>query len=495
MRLITDRLPALVAYVDASQRYGFVNAYYEQAIGVSTDKAFGRHIQEVLGDEAYTIVRPNIERVLSGELVRCAIELPVPDGKKSFRVSYIPDMEDDGSVSGFVLLALDVTEEKRLQERLEQSQRLEAVGQLSGGIAHDFNNLLGVIVGNLDLAMSRVDGEVRRYLEAALLASERGTSLTHRLLAFARRQTLNPAVIDPNAVIRSMEDMLVRTLGRQIEVKIVPNDAVWSAVVDAHQLESAILNLAINARDAMPAGGKLTIETQNNHLEAGPAADAADLLPGDYVVISVTDNGSGMGPETLAHVFEPFYTTKEFGKGSGLGMAMVYGFAKQSEGGVTIYSEEGEGTTVRIYLPSSAEAANGAPPERAAEEPSLGGDGVAVLLVEDDPAVRAVVTGMLRQLNYRVVACEDGEQALACLEQEEIGVLLTDIVLQGGMSGDRLAEAAQQRIPGLAVLYMSGYAENAAAHHQRIDVGDALLEKPFRLVQLASALARVRGRS
>ncbi|MEQ8353991.1 MAG: PAS domain-containing protein [Kiloniellaceae bacterium] len=491
LRLITDRLPALIAYVDAEERYAFVNAYYEEAIGAATDKVFGRHIREVMGEAAYAVVAPNVRRVLAGEVVRCAIHLPTPKGERNFRVTYLPDRDASGAVAGFVLLALDVSEEEDLQRKLEQAQKLEAVGQLSGGIAHDFNNLLGVIIGNLELASARAGDDLKRYLDAAMLSAERGASLTRRLLAFARRQPLQPSVIDANAVIRSMEEMLDRSLGARIEVAFARAAGLWPTLADAHQLEAAILNLALNARDAMPEGGRLGITTGHQQLDAEGAA-ALGLPAGDYVSITLSDSGIGMNADTRARAFEPFFTTKAFGRGSGLGLPMVYGFAKQSGGTVTLDSVPGEGSSVRIYLPRAAAAATAEAPAAPADSAPPLGQGSAVLLVEDDAALRAVVVAMLERLDYRVVPCADAARALERLAGEDFEFLLTDIELPGDMNGWRLAEAALARAPALAVVHMSGTTEHARAERHPAGHAKELLVKPFRQDQLARALVRAR---
>jgi PAS domain S-box-containing protein len=494
LRLITNRLPALVAYVNAQQRYGFINTYYENAIGVTQERAFGRHVREVLGDAAYKIVEPNIKRVLSGEVVRSAINMPTPNGERNFRVTYIPDQDASTEVAGFVLLALDVTDELELQKKLEQAQKLEAVGQLSGGIAHDFNNLLGVVIGNLELASDRADTEIKRYLDAALLAADGGASLTQRLLAFARSQPLQPAFVDINNVLLSMEELLVRTLGARIEIEIKPDVHLWPAFVDAHQLESAILNLALNARDALPEGGNLTITTQNHRVEPGAAAAQPGLTPGDYVSVSVSDNGAGIGPEALPRVFEPFYTTKEFGKGSGLGLAMVHGFANQSAGTVAIDSKLGEGTTVSIYLPGSPGSTAAGEREAAAEQLPPLGEGASVLVVEDNAAMRDVVCTMLGQLNYQVQSCATAMQGLVLLSNSDFDILLTDVILQGEMNGSQLADKVRDRFPGTAVVYMSGYTEDALSRQEEISVGSVFLKKPFHQDELARTLVLARQR-
>ncbi len=493
LRLITDRLPALVAYVGADERYRFANKAYEELVEVPVERIVGRRVSDILGAPAYRVVKENINRVLAGEIVRTAVDLPTESGIRNFRVSYLPDRDQDGAVAGFVLLAVDVSEELALQQQLQQTQKLEAIGQLSGGIAHDFNNLLGVITGNIEMAALHAGPEERHYLDAAQRAADRGVALIFRLLTFARRQPMHPAPTDVAAVVGSMEELLERSLGEQVRVRVSAPDSLWTAMVDAHQLEAAVLNLALNARDAMPEGGMLVLEMQNLTPREQRAPGGPALAPGDYVVLSVSDNGTGMTAEVLEHAFEPFFTTKDVGKGSGLGLPMVYGFARQSGGTVTIDSEVGVGTTVRLYLPRAAAGSVAAEADSVVDgklQPIE--EGLAVLLVEDDPAMQSVATAMLEQLNCEVESCNSAEQALEILGRRRFDLLLTDIVLADGPSGYEVALKAKERSPGLTVVFMSGYAESAAVHHGRLAAGRELLEKPFKLHQLAVAIERAR---
>ncbi len=380
----------------------------------------------------------------------------------------------------------DQTEKRRLEAMYRQSQRLEAVGQLTGGVAHDFNNLLTVILGNAELLKAQLerDPPLRRLAETTQQAAEQGAGLTHRLLAFARRQPLDPKPTDINRLLVGMDSLLRRTLGEDIEIEMVHGGGVWRSNIDASQLESGILNLCINARDAMPNGGKLTLETANAHLDDDYAALHGEVQPGQYVAISVTDTGSGMAPEIVGKAFEPFFTTKESGKGSGLGLSMVYGFVKQSNGHVKIYSEPGLGTSVRLYLPRER-----AEKELGAEEPrpvAPTGGREKILVVEDDDLVRNLVVEQLEFLGYEVVWAASGPEALERLKQHaDIDLLFTDVVMPGGMSGRVLANEAKEMRPDLPVLYTSGYTENAIVHHGRLDPGVQLLQKPYRRQDLA----------
>ena len=400
--------------------------------------------------------------------------------------------QEGGSI--FVGMIHDLSSRKRTEEQLAQAQKMEAVGQLSGGLAHDFNNLLTVVVGNaetLSLAL-KARPDLKQAADMIATAGERGAELTRRLLAFSRRQMLQPAEINCNRLIDSMQRMLWRTLREDIEIRIALAPDLWPAFADGGQLETAILNLAINARDAMPAGGSLTISTANVAVDEHYRDRYPEVTPGNYVLIAVTDTGDGMTPEVLARAFEPFFTTKEVGKGSGLGLSMVYGFMKQSNGHVSIYSEVNLGTTVRLYLPAhSTLPADVTVASTAAEgEPPRGRE--TVLVTEDDPFVRAYVVGSLEDLGYRVIAAQDAREALTHLTQTgDIDLLFTDIVMPGGLNGWELAERAQQIKPSLKLLFTSGYALETLVARGRIHPDTAILNKPYRRPELARRLREV----
>ncbi|MFO7608775.1 MAG: ATP-binding protein [Candidatus Krumholzibacteriia bacterium] len=388
----------------------------------------------------------------------------------------------------FLALGLDKTDHERQEAMIRQAQKMEAVGQLTGGIAHDFNNLLMVIQGNLELLGEGLDRDDAALADAALAAARRGAALTAHLLAFARRQPLAPEVLDLNRLVADMGGMLRRTLGEGLDLQTVLAAGLWRCEIDPHQLENALLNLALNARDAMGGRGTLTIETGNVRLDEEYAAAQAEVQPGQYVMLAVTDTGAGIAADLLERVFEPFFTTKERGRGSGLGLAMVYGFVKQSGGHVKVYSEVGQGTTVRIYLPRSHAAAAGGTGGSALPEPR--GAGQTVLLVEDDEDVRTMVARHLRGLGYGVVAAGDADGALALLDGgADVAAVLTDVILAGDCNGRELVERIQARRPGLPALYMSGYTENAIVHQGRLDPGIRLLQKPFSRAELARKLA------
>jgi PAS domain S-box-containing protein len=384
---------------------------------------------------------------------------------------------------------IERTEQLRLnEEALRQSQKMEVVGQLTGGVAHDFNNLLQIIMGNLDTArraMGDPSPRLVRALDSAANGARRAASLTRRLLAFSRRQPLNPKPIDVNSLVSGMSDLLHRTLGEATEVLTVQGAGLWRVEADPAELESAVLNLALNARDAMPQGGRLTIETANADIDRIYSLTHSEVLPGQYIAIAVSDTGTGMSPEAISRAFEPFFTTKPVGEGTGLGLSQVYGFVKQSGGHVKIYSELGQGTCVKIYLPRLSDAAHAEAPEPPPSTPEASAEET-ILVVEDDDDVRAYSVDILRELGYRVIESHDGPSALRLLERQfRVDLLFTDVVLPGGMTGAQVAAQARGAKPGLKVLFTTGYARNAIVHHGRLDPGVQLITKPFSMSDLA----------
>jgi PAS domain S-box-containing protein len=391
----------------------------------------------------------------------------------------------------FVGIIHDLTSRKRTEEQLVQAQKMETVGQLSGGIAHDFNNLLTVILGNSEALSLRLKArdDLRQLAETIMLAAERGAELTQRLLAFSRRQVLQPAAIDCNAMVESMRVLLRRMLREDIFLNINVPPAPVVAVADAAQLESALLNLSLNAQDAMPSGGTLTLATTEVELDDTSFGGEAGIHPGRYVAISVTDDGVGMPRDVVDRAFEPFFTTKEVGKGSGLGLSMVYGFAKQSNGHVTIYSELGLGTSIRLYLPIAENAEADQP--RAVEAKTVGGD-EKILIVEDDPYVRSHAISSLESVGYRVIVASDGPEALSLLRGgAEPELLFTDLVMPGGMNGWELAAKAREIRPKLKVLYTSGYPLESLIDRGESDPGAHMLSKPYRVAELARLVREV----
>jgi PAS domain S-box-containing protein len=383
----------------------------------------------------------------------------------------------------FHMVGRNVTQQRLAEDALRQAQKMEAVGQLTGGIAHDFNNLLQGITGSLELVQKRITqgrtNELDRFISGAMTAANRAAALTHRLLAFSRRQPLDPRPVKANPLVASMEDLLRRTLGERIELELVLAGGLWLTLCDPNQLESALLNLAINARDAMPDGGKLIIETCNAHLDNIYVARQRDVRAGQYVCICVTDTGTGMTAETMARAFEPFYTTKPIGQGTGLGLSMIYGFARQSEGYAKIYSEVGKGTSFKLYLPRFRGEADDDETVSEAVKPGDADVGETVLVVEDEPVVRGLVIELLTDLGYRVLEASDGPKGLEMLQSKRhIDLLVTDIGLPG-MNGRQVADAGRVLRPGLKVLFMTGYAENAALASGFLDHGMAMITKPF----------------
>ncbi len=373
---------------------------------------------------------------------------------------------------------------------------MEGVGQLTGGVAHDFNNLLTIIIGNLEALQRNIRrpdlniDRLERSVANAMRGARRAESLTQRLLAFSRQQPLDPKPIDLGRLVTGMSDLLRRTLGEQITIETVLSGNVWRALADPNQLELAILNLAVNARDAMPSGGKLTLETANVHLDENYAASQAEVVPGQYVLLAVTDNGSGMTAEVKAKAFDPFFTTKDIGHGTGLGLSQVYGFIKQSRGHVKIYSEIGEGTTIKLYLPRAHGVSAEADDDVA--QPVAGSKDETILVVEDDPDVRAYSCDTLAELGYTVVAAENGAAGLRLLAATpNVRVLFSDIGLPGGMNGRQLSEEARKLRPDLKVLFTTGYARNAIVHDGRLDPGVELITKPFSQATLAEKLRNI----
>jgi nitrogen-specific signal transduction histidine kinase/ActR/RegA family two-component response regulator len=387
----------------------------------------------------------------------------------------------------------DVTQRKILEDQLRQSQKMEAVGQLTGGLAHDFNNMLTGILGGIDMVRRRLaEGrphDIDRYLDAAMQSGQRAAALTHRLLAFSRRQTLDNRPLDVGMLASSMADLLKRTLGEQVALTIDMAEDLWPAVADDNQLESAILNLAINARDAMPDGGRLAIAGRNVHLTDRELIDSDRAEAGDYVEISVADTGEGMSPEVLAKVFDPFFTTKPLGQGTGLGLSMIYGFVQQSRGHVVIDSEEGRGTAIRLFLPRHAGPLDSAPTLDTTVAPT--GTGETVLVIEDDESVRLLVMQVLEELGYQGLETADGRQAVPILESSRhLDLLISDVGLPG-LNGRQLAEIAREQRPDLPILFMTGYARQAADQAEFLGGGMEIISKPFDIDQLGRRISEI----
>jgi PAS domain S-box-containing protein len=467
-----------------------VNPAWTRTLGWSEAELLNRTSDWLEHPDDGGITRAQINKLGAGETtVRFESRFRHKDG--SYRWLSWTGVADQDHIYA---VARDVTAEKAAAERLKateeallQSQKMEAVGQLTGGIAHDFNNLLTGIVGSLDLLQTRLDqgrtDNVARYINAAMTSANRAAALTHRLLAFARRQPLIPKSVDVNQLVVSLEDLLRRTIGETIDLEIAASDDLWCTLCDPNQLESALLNLAINARDAMPDGGKLTVTTANARLD-GMTADTPALSPGDYICIGVTDSGTGMSAEVVARAFDPFFTTKPIGQGTGLGLSMIYGFARQSNGHVTIDSKLGQGTSVKLYLPRhhGDVAAEHASAVRAAEHATTG---ETVLVVEDEPVVRGVIMEMLGEQGYRMLEAVDGPSGLRILRtNERIDLLITDVGLPG-INGRQLADQARETRPDLKILFITGYAESVAIADGFLQPGMEMITKPFDLDNLS----------
>jgi len=415
------------------------------------------------------------------------------DGKRlHVRVNGSPKFDQVGNFCGYRGTGTDITELKDLENRLLRSQRMEAIGKLTGGVAHDFNNLLGIMIGNTEMLGDKVIGDEKseRHINALTRSIERAAALTNRLLAFSRQQPLAPKPTDISMLISDIEDMLHRTLGEAVDVKVIPKQNLAPAQVDPFQLENALINLAINARDAMPSGGRLTIETTNIILDEKFAAQNEEVTPGDYIKISVSDTGFGMPPNVLERAFEPFFTTKEFGEGSGLGLSMVYGFIKQSNGHISIESQVQGGTTIKLYLPKSADVL--ARPRTNYPEPEFAVGTERILVVEDDRNVREFPVTALKNHGYNVVEAEDGETAIEHLKNgPPFALLFTDIILPGGMNGIEIASKAREIQPRIKILYTTGYTDDAVVPDDQLNLDVTLLNKPYRRAELLEIVRTV----
>ncbi|MGX9379460.1 PAS domain-containing protein [Pseudomonas sp. JQ36] len=532
LQLIINAMPILISYVDHEERFRLNNAAYLDWYGLTPQELYGRTIREVIGEEAYFLRAPYIAEALAGRPCSFSLYTPHRDGSSRHALmNYLPRHGADGSVNGFYIFVIDESERKKTEEalrnlnetleervsaRTEQlaqanqrlqnemfereraedalrhAQKMEAVGQLTGGIAHDFNNMLTGIIGSLDLMQRYIaDGradEIGRFTEAAVSSANRAAALTHRLLAFSRRQSLDRKTLNVNELIHSLEDLIRRTKGDPIELTLRLADDVWPISTDVSQLENALLNLVINARDAMPDGGELLIETANVYLDGNDITTLEPVKAGDYLMLAVSDNGTGMTPSVRAKAFDPFFTTKPIGQGTGLGLSMIYGFAQQSGGHVSLDSLPNQGTCVRLYLPRL----NLLEPERPVVE-TLGAAptatcGETVVVVEDDPAVRMLVLDLLKELGYLAHEAADASAALPLLESElRVDLLVTDVGLPG-MNGRQLAEIARQHRPGLKVLFMTGYAQKAAERQGFLEDGMDMVAKPFSIEVLANKI-------
>jgi PAS domain S-box-containing protein len=494
--LTLNAVPMPIAYVaNESEAVTYANKAMEDWLDRPRSALVGRRSNEVFSSDSVAAVQQYREKVKAGETVQACLSGVRAGMAREWLNYFVPHLGADRELLGFYVIIYDLTEQKRLEARLLQAQKMEAIGQLTGGIAHDFNNLLGVVIGNLQL-LERTLAETpqhARKVHTAMRAAVRGADLTRRLLAFTRRQMLDPAVLDLNRQLASLSELMQRTLGESIEVRTLMAPELWYTRADAGQFENAILNLAINARDAMPDGGRLTVRTQNVNLDSVFCAAHPSIEPGEFISISVADTGAGIAPEVLRRVFEPFFTTKESGKGSGLGLAMVHGFAEQAGGVATIESQPGHGTTVQILLPRCLE-------QQSVREDTIvtkiaPGGSETILVVEDDADLRETVVTTLAQLGYRTMSAANAESALHILAgPEPIDLLFTDVMMPGGMLGPALAKRARELRSGINVLFTTGYAENTVLAGVSGLTPAEVINKPYRNEDLAMRIRHVLDR-
>jgi PAS domain S-box-containing protein len=485
---IMDHAPLQISLKDVHGRFTFINRAFERRLGRTTASVQGMTTGDLFTKD-YEKVHAALERkvVATKAAVQEEITAPGPTGPRSLLMVKFPLLDANGAVEAIGSMSVDITDQKRAEAQLAQAQKMESVGQLTGGVAHDFNNVLTVIMGTIGILADAIRDKPQLVAIARMIdeAAERGADLTRNLMAFARKQPLQPRPVDVNEVVAEVERLLRPTLGENIDIETAMAPDAWPALADPSQLNTALLNLALNARDAMPAGGKLTLETANVSLDEHYAQTHAEVAAGPYVMIAVSDTGAGIPANLVDRVFEPFFTTKGVGQGTGLGLSMVYGFVKQSNGHIKLYSEEGHGTSIKIYLPRAERQAD-EPAEAATEAMGVVGGRESVLLVEDDRLVRQYAIAQLTSLGYRVRAVEDAEAALALIDGgARFDLLLTDVILTGTMNGRQLADKVLRRQSSMKVLYTSGYSENAIIHHGRLDPGVLLLAKPYRRADLA----------
>ncbi|MBT5108843.1 MAG: PAS domain-containing protein [Rhodospirillaceae bacterium] len=486
LQAILDAAPATIAFRNLKNQFVFMNEQMATLIGGQLEDFVGKTSTEIRGVIAGETVEAMAASVLETKQPIIDREFFPPRNPEKFaRYSVVPVFENGDILLGTVAIGQDITEHKALEDRLRQSQKMEAVGQLTSGVAHDFNNLLLIMLGNAELLGAKIPvDEISQQPVAQIKdAVDRASSLTQRLLAFSRQQTLSPVAADVAKLIGGIEDMLRRTLGETITISLGLASDLWSATIDSHQFESALVNLAINARDAMPEGGALTIETENVVFDKAYARRHEEVTPGDYVKVSVHDTGAGMSREVLNKVFEPFFTTKDVGEGSGLGLSMVYGFVKQSNGHITIDSEIGHGATINIYVPRAQETA--AIDEAMVNLPEIRHGKERILVVEDDENVRLVPVSILRDQGYEVIEAMDGEEAMAHITKgESFDLLFTDVLLPGGMNGVEIAKEIKRIQPGIKVLYTTGYAENTILREAQLNPDEFVLPKPYMRTEL-----------
>jgi PAS domain S-box-containing protein len=492
---ILDSLPLFISYADREQRVRYANRPFQQFFAAQPQPPNAvRSLSDILGSRRYEAIRPFVQSALEGHTAESHGRFRDGSGRPiEMEAIFVPHLDEHGVIQGCFVAARDVTEKRLLEAELRQSQKMEAIGRLTGGIAHDFNNLLSVIIGNAQLLSRslRESPRLLRQAETTLKAAVRGAELTRRLLAFARQQVLEPRVVDINSLLSGMYELLRRSLTGEIEIQQRLEREPWPLKVDPGQLENAVLNLVINARDAMPDGGVIDITTRNVAISDVRNACEDQPGPGEYLLLEVRDTGSGMSPQVLKRVFEPFFTTKETGKGSGLGLAMVYGFVKQSDGYVHISSAAGAGTTVHLYFPRTHAAVQSASLEPAAIL-DLPRGSETILVVEDDLEVRSTATDILTSLGYRVLQAGNGHQALEqFMQHPDIALVFSDVMLSGGLLGTNLVTKLRERRPSLSVLLTTGFSESLILHRGLMQESVTVLSKPYKVEDLARRIRAI----